>query len=124
MNTPGNADWMPDFEDPPKPSKAMTDTPRTDALQIAYRKAWAERNEKAAVDALLESHDDLEKELAREKLRAEENGKLAHNLGIRLASERALADRLAEVIDGLDWMEASPPQALAAWKAARDEASH
>ena len=36
-----------------------------------------------------------------------------------LAAERDLADKLAETLDGLDWLAASPPQALAAWKEAR-----
>jgi hypothetical protein len=36
-----------------------------------------------------------------------------------LAAERALADRLAETLDGLDWLAAEPPKALTAWKEAR-----
>lgn len=42
---------------------------------------------------------ELERELEREKRRAEENGTLAHDLGIQLASFREERDRLAQVID-------------------------
>jgi hypothetical protein len=37
-----------------------------------------------------------------------------------LAAERALADRLAEALDGLDWVHINEPKALAAWKEARN----
>jgi len=36
-----------------------------------------------------------------------------------LAAERALADRLAETLGGLDWLGAKYPKALAAWKESR-----
>jgi hypothetical protein len=36
-----------------------------------------------------------------------------------LAAERALADRLAEALDGLEWVHINEPKALAAWKEAR-----
>jgi hypothetical protein len=38
-----------------------------------------------------------------------------------LAAERALADRLAEALDGLEWVHINEPKALAAWKEARNE---
>ncbi len=37
-----------------------------------------------------------------------------------LAAERALADRLAEALDGLEWVHINEPKALAAWKEARN----
>ena len=36
-----------------------------------------------------------------------------------LGAERALANRLAETLDGLDWLAANLPQSLVAWKEAR-----
>ena len=36
-----------------------------------------------------------------------------------LTAERDLDDRLAETLGGLDWIAASPPQSLVAWKEAR-----
>jgi hypothetical protein len=43
----------------------------------------------------------------------------ADDLHEQIADVLALADRLAETLDGLDWLAAEPPKALTAWKEAR-----
>lgn len=118
-------------------------------------------NAQAKISDLFAIKERLERELAREKLRAEDNGKLAHDTAIQLAetakdyrclaelldghdatecrenllalkaelsAERALSDRLAHWLSSLECEAFFPPQwehtigqALAAWKAARNQ---
>ena len=89
-----------------------TPTPRTDEF---------ERAECCDLEHALDFARELEIDLAREKRRAEDNGRLAHDTAIKLAAERALADRLADTIQSLPAHVKSNinPQALAAWKGAR-----
>ena len=51
---------------------------------------------------------------------SEEAADRLEELERELAAERALADRLAEALDGLDWVHINEPKALAAWKEARN----
>ena len=93
-----------------------TPTPRTDALEQTYRDTGSVLPWNA-----INLARELEIDLAREKRRAEDNGRLAHDTAIKLAAERALADRLADTIQSLPaHVKANiNPQALAAWKEAR-----
>jgi hypothetical protein len=78
--------------------------------QLREYNAWRRGNETldqpsaawvgAVIDAAAERLEELERELA---------------------AERALADRLAEALDGLEWVQINEPKALAAWKDARHE---
>lgn len=65
-----------------------------------------------------EREADLRGELERENRRAEENGTLAHDLGIQLASFRDERDRLVAALKGIS--SASP----AKWDVPRDEFKH
>lgn len=137
----------------------MTDTPRTDALWLKLsRHGWGRDN--FPVSYIMESHDELEKELAeaskdyrclaelldghdatecranlvnlKRRIDSSERARrslsdAADYLNARLASERALADRLAKELEQatnyIDYeTEYWPDDShLAAWKAARDE---
>ena len=78
--------------------------------QLREYNAWRRGNETldqpsaawvgAVIDAAAERLEELERELA---------------------AERALADRLAEALDGLEWVQINEPKALAAWKESRHE---
>ncbi len=65
----------------------------------------------------------IARELERELDFSEKTGRQIWSANERLqselAAERDLADKLAEALDGLDWLATSPPQALAAWREAR-----
>ncbi len=51
----------------------------------------------------------------------ESNARLCESLRADWEAERALADRLAEALGGLEWVRIIEPKALAAWKEARNE---
>ena len=104
-----------------------TPTPRTDEF---------ERAECCDLEHALDFARELEIDLAREKRRAEDNGRLAHDTAIKLAAERALADRLGNWMQehrkAWQWQNVDPDcdcedcvflvpfdEALAAWKEAR-----
>ena len=76
----------------------MSDTPRSDERwEFLHRMGW--EREQMPVEAIMESHEQLERELEQ---------------------ERALADRLASALtDSATWSHALP--AYQAWKEARDE---
>lgn len=100
----------------------MNDTPRTDA--IAHRGY----NESAYIAEMTGLARELERELAEstESLAFQtqlnrEVIDLEKKTFAELAAERALADRLAEALDGLEWVHINEPKALAAWKEARHE---
>lgn len=89
-----------------------TPTPRTDAATI----------KDPYLGNIVTDHfaRELEIELARERRRAEENGRLAHDTAIQLAAERALADSLADALKQcLCGYTYDSDRALAAWKEAR-----
>ena len=98
--------------------ETMSETPRTDASQFHIT---ISQNPDDAGEWLVNA--DLARQLERELDFSEKTGRQIwsanERLQAELAAERALADRLAEALDGLDWLAASPPQALAAWKEAR-----
>jgi hypothetical protein len=100
----------------------MNDTPRTDA--IAHRGY----NESAYIAEMTGLARELERELAEstESLAFQtqlnrEVIDLEKKTFAELAAERALADRLAEALDGLLRVHINEPKALAAWKEARRE---
>ena len=96
------------------------DTPRTDAVLNTFKGSAS----KLAAD--LATHAEI---LERELVDRAESWRMSSvcrskeaviaRLELELTAERALADRLAETLDGLDWLAADPPRALAAWKEAR-----
>jgi hypothetical protein len=98
----------------------MNDTPRTDAAIAASDGQWS--------FVLRDLAQELERELAEstESLAFQtqlnrEVIELEKKTFTELAAERALADRLAEALDGLEWVNINEPKALAAWKEARRE---
>ena len=85
------------------------DAPRVDRIDELERELAAEREQVA----ILQSDEKRLVGFAKTyRARADE-------LADKLAAERDLADSLAETLDGLDWLAAEPPKALAAWKEAR-----
>lgn len=88
MNTPGNADWMPDFEDPPKENWRMSSVCREPRAELDRERALADRLAKGC-DALLTGYD---------------------------------TSSWDSPMDDADVRDCE--NALAAWKAARDEADH
>jgi hypothetical protein len=105
----------------------MTQTPRTDALELEnIGLAWGD-----AQDAVLGLARELECELDQERQdRKQADIDTIRALGERndaraeIAAERALSDRLANAIKRLEaWIGDSSPlgQALAAWKESRND---
>jgi hypothetical protein len=95
----------------------MNETPRTDSevtsLYVKKSPTIVSFLHMAKIARELERELDFSEKTGRQIWRANER------LQSELAAERDLADKLAETLDGLDWLAASPPQALAAWREAR-----
>ena len=73
------------------------------------------------IDDAADRLEKLERELAGERKHFDAAFEALTIHGNKYLAERALADRLAETLDGLHWLAAEPPQALTAWKEARRE---
>jgi chromosome segregation ATPase len=89
------------------------DAPRVDRIDELEREL-ATAKEAAAAEFCR-----LNQDVTRQSEQTEAHRQRANELEQELEQERALADRLAETLDGLDWLAAEPPKALVAWKEAR-----
>jgi hypothetical protein len=105
--------------------------------QLREYNAWRRGNETldqpsaawvgAVIDAAADRLEELERELAESTQSLDFQTQLNREVidlekktFAELAAERALADRLAEALDGLEWVHINEPKALAAWKEARN----
>ena len=89
------------------------DAPRVDRINEL------ERELATAKEAAASEFCRLNQDVTRQSEQAEAHRRRANEL----EQERALADRLGETLDGLDWLAAEPPRALAAWKEARKQST-
>ena len=84
----------------------MSDTPRTDAetydIEVSRGDCWLEKNACSNGDGDNVSSDfarQLERELAASRIVAESNGKLAHDLSIRLSTFTTLVGTIRRWLD-------------------------
>jgi predicted RNase H-like nuclease (RuvC/YqgF family) len=93
------------------------DAPRVDRINEL------ERELATAKEAAASEFCRLNQDVTRQSEQVEAHRRRANELEKELEQERALADRLAGTLDGLDWLAAEPPRALAAWKEARKQST-